>query len=84
MQEESKISYEGQNPSLVRISEEKHTDFADRLVQWGIAPSTEQANRILLGIVVVAIMAAMFLSWNIIFGTSAGSAPELPIPVHTV
>ena len=84
MQEEPKVSYEGQSVSPVKVSAEEHTDFADRLVQWGIAPNTEQANRVLLGIVAVAIIAAMFLSWNIIFGTSAGSAPELPIPVRTV
>lgn len=84
MQEEPKVSYEGQSVSPVKISAEKHADFADRLVRWGIVSNIEQANYVLLGIAVGAILLMLFFSWELIFGTSSQTPPELPIPTHSV
>ncbi len=53
---------------MSQYGDEKKT-FADRLIGWGIAKNERQAQSILIGVIVIALLVMAYNFWRILTGS---------------
>ncbi|MBM3261556.1 hypothetical protein FJY93_04000 [Candidatus Kaiserbacteria bacterium] len=80
----SEIQYESQTGGLTKIPyTPKEPDLIDRLIGWGFVSTQKQAEYVLLGVVVLALLVAAYFSSKVFSGPANYSAGELGEPITT-